>query len=149
MDDGTVLFPGAERLLEQLTKSGRRLGVCSNKLASFTGELLRRLGVADHFGAVLGPEMVALPKPAPDMLLEAARRLGGTPEDTLYVGDMSIDVLAGRKARMTVWVVATGSETVEQLRAAKPDRIFDGLTEMSNVLLAGRASDETRMKAKG
>ncbi|MFL5331032.1 MAG: HAD family hydrolase [Gemmataceae bacterium] len=130
MMEGTVLFSAARPLISQLRASGVKLGVCSNKLAKFTNELLVRLGIADMFGAVVGPEHVIRPKPAPDMLLAAVEKLGAIPVEIIYIGDMSIDVAAGRAAGMTVWTVATGSESMQQLQSAQPDRLFSDLGEV-------------------
>ena len=55
---------------------GLRLALCSNKPRLFSQELLRHLALADLFSVVLGPEDVARPKPAPDMLVAACRMLG-------------------------------------------------------------------------
>ncbi|MGH7411851.1 MAG: HAD family hydrolase [Candidatus Methylomirabilis sp.] len=45
----------------------------------------------------------APPKPAPDPILLACRRLAVTPHETLFVGDFEFDMLAGRRAG--VWTV--------------------------------------------
>jgi phosphoglycolate phosphatase len=131
MRQGTRLMPGAADALAKLQARGLRLAVCSNKPVAFTRELLPFLGVADRFEVVLGPEDVAEPKPAPDMLFEALRRLGVPADDALYVGDMVIDIETGRAAGVRVWVVATGSDRLEVLQAAKPDRLFTNLTELA------------------
>jgi phosphoglycolate phosphatase len=130
MMDGTVELPGARELLECLTASGRRSAICSNKPAGFSAMIVHHLGLAEHFGAIIGPEHVARPKPAPDMLNRAAAQLGTSPQKITYIGDMSIDIEAGRNARMTTWVVSTGSESAARLRKANPDRIFADLREV-------------------
>src|SRR5262245_14238854 len=88
----TRLLPGAKEALFALKKQGRLLGVCSNKPVAFTRELVAYLGVSEVLDVVLGPEDVGRHKPAPDMLLEAMRRLGCRADEVLYVGDMTVDV---------------------------------------------------------
>jgi phosphoglycolate phosphatase len=139
---GTALLPGAAEALAALAGRGLKLGVCSNKPVAFTRELLAILGLTDRFAAVLGPEDVARPKPAPDMLLAALDRLGVAPAEALYVGDMTVDVQTARAAGVAVWVVPTGSDTADALRQAGPDRLLRDLHELP-VLLAsagGRGS---------
>jgi phosphoglycolate phosphatase len=131
---GTRLLPGAKETLCALKQRGLKLAVCSNKPVAFTRELVVYLGVAAALDAVLGPEDVARPKPAPDMLLAAMALLGIGPAQALYVGDMAVDVQAGRAAGVSVWVVATGSDTPEALDAARPDRRIASLAELGQLL---------------
>lgn len=129
MKEGTVLLPGARDTLAALHEAGVRLAVCSNKPAPFTKELLEYLGLAEFLDLVLGPDDVPHKKPAPDMLLAALHGLICRPEHALYVGDMTIDVQTARAAAVPVWVVATGSDTLDTLRDATPDRILGSLEE--------------------
>jgi phosphoglycolate phosphatase len=123
----TRLLPGAAELADLFRTAGVRLAVCSNKSLPFTAGLLRSLGVADRFDAVVGPEDVSHPKPAPDMLFVALQRLGATAAEAVYVGDMTVDVAAGKAAGLPVWAVATGSQTADVLAAAGPERLFADL----------------------
>ena len=131
---GTRLMPGASEALEALAGRGLRLAVCSNKPVAFTRALLHILGVAERFALALGPEDVARPKPAPDMLLAALLRLGLSAEQVLYVGDMPVDVQTARAAGVPVWVVPTGSDDVDALTRAKPDRLLRDLHELADLL---------------
>jgi phosphoglycolate phosphatase len=132
--EGTRLLPGAREALEGLHARGIRLAVCSNKPVAFTRQLVEYLGVSGLLDAVLGPEDVARNKPAPDMLLEALKRLGVAAAEALYVGDMTVDIEAARAAGLRVWVVATGSDTPEALDRARPDRRLDRLEDLQHLL---------------
>ncbi len=131
---GTRLLPGAADALRALHGRGLKLGVCSNKPVAFTRELLSYLGVAPYLDVVLGPEDVARPKPAPDMLLAALPRLGVAAGEALYVGDMTVDVETARAAGVRVWIVPTGSDTPEAIAAAHPDRTLHELSELPALL---------------
>lgn len=126
----THFLPGVAELLPALHQSGRKIGLCSNKNREFSSKLLAYLKVADCFDAVLGPEDVARPKPAPDMLLAAIQRLGIPAAQVLYVGDMTVDVETARAAGVSVWCVATGSQERRLLEEAKPDRLMADMREM-------------------
>jgi 2-phosphoglycolate phosphatase len=130
MRQETTLLPGAAEALASLHWAGKRLALCSNKLSQFSRELLRHLRIADYFSAVLGPEDVGLPKPAPDMLVTAMACLGVSCSQTLYVGDMVVDIETARAAGVSVWVVASGSEERSTLEAARPDRLLKNLWEL-------------------
>jgi 2-phosphoglycolate phosphatase len=126
----TKFLPGALQLLTMVKRANKKIGLCSNKPRDFSEALLAHLGVADLFDVVLGPEDVASPKPAPDMLLTALARLGLPKERVLYVGDMTVDIQTARGAGVCVWIVATGSDERQPLIDANPDRLLTGLHEM-------------------
>ena len=130
MRSGTRLLPGAATVLQRLREAGCRLGVCSNKPAAFTADLVRYLGIDRWLDLVLGPEDVAHPKPAPDMIVAALDRLGVDNGEALYVGDMVVDIETARSAGVAVCVVATGSDSASRLAAATPDRLLDRLTDL-------------------
>jgi 2-phosphoglycolate phosphatase len=127
---GTRLMPGAAETLRALHERGLLLGVCSNKPVDFTRELVAYLGIASYLDVVLGPEDVPRPKPAPDMLLAGLARLNVAAEQALYVGDMTVDIQTARAAGVSVWVVPTGSDDLETLRQAHPDRLLRELGEL-------------------
>jgi 2-phosphoglycolate phosphatase len=134
---GTRLLPGAAAVLEALHRSGRRIGVCSNKPRAFTKELLEFLEIRQYVDAEFGPEDVARPKPAPDMLRAALAWLRVPAEEALYVGDMVVDIETAVAAGVRVWVVATGSDERVTLETAGPERILASLNELLEVF-AGR-----------
>ncbi len=131
MRDGTRLLPGVGETLAALHEAGKRLAVCSNKFSKYTRELLQFLRIEGYFSAVLGPEDVGRPKPAPDMLLIAMQRLGVTPAETLYVGDMVVDIETARAAGVSVWAVPTGVEGPSTLQAARPERVLESFRELT------------------
>jgi phosphoglycolate phosphatase len=131
MREGTRLLPGAREVVAALHAAGLKLAICSNKPIAFTRELLDHLGLVSFLDAVIGPEDVARPKPAPDMLQLALARLGVTAAEALYVGDMVVDIATARAAGVAVWVVPTGSDGLDALIAGRPDRILRDLRELS------------------
>lgn len=133
---GTRLLPAAAETLQALHQSGLRLGICSNKPVVFTRTLLDYLGVASLLDVVLGPEDVPRPKPAPDMLRAALDRLGVAAANTLYIGDMVVDIQTARAAGVSVWVIPTGSDEIEALQRGQPDRLLRNLEELRTLLSA-------------
>ena len=121
--DTTRPFPGVPEVLEALV--GVPKAVASNKPREYTQAILQALELSRHFDTVVGPEDVARVKPAPDMLLLAARRLGVDPAQTLMVGDTDNDVLAARSAGMPVCAVTWGYSPEEHLRSLHPDFLID------------------------
>jgi putative hydrolase of the HAD superfamily len=96
---------GVREALSLLRASGRRLAVVSN--ANGTVELLlRRLGLAAAFDAVLDSAVERIEKPDPRLFERALERLGVPRQATLHVGDMyHIDVVGARAAGLRAVLV--------------------------------------------
>ena len=134
MFTGTVLMPGVADTVPELRRRGLKLGVCSNKRVEFTRRLVAALGLGASLEVVLGPDDVGVPKPDPAMLVEAARRLGGSSRDTIYVGDMAVDVEAGRAAGMETWLILGGAVGKDDPVTSGPDRVLTSFSELAELL---------------
>jgi HAD superfamily hydrolase (TIGR01509 family) len=95
------LVEGAVAAVERL--AGRfRLGVASSANRPVIDAVLEAAGIAPHFVATVSSEEVARGKPAPDVYLEAARRLGVDPTRSAAVEDSANGIRAGHAAGMRV-----------------------------------------------
>jgi HAD superfamily hydrolase (TIGR01509 family) len=83
----------------------RPIAIASSAHREIIEAALLALDLDGHFGAVVSSDEVAHGKPAPDVYLEAARRLGVDPARCLVVEDSRNGVLAARAAGMTVVLV--------------------------------------------
>jgi len=128
------LFPGAKRVLGILKKKGVKLAVASNRPTRFSWILIRHLKVLKYFDYVLCADKLAHRKPHPEILYKIMSRLRVLPDETLYVGDMAIDVQAGHAARVRTVVVATGSSSLKEIRRERPLRIIKRIDELLKVL---------------
>src|SRR5918992_1346272 len=68
-------------------------------------ETLERLELRAWFHAVVSAEETAAAKPAPDVYLEACRRLGAPPSESIALEDSAIGAAAAKAAGLTVVVV--------------------------------------------
>lgn len=98
------LLPGVAALLQEIREAGLGLAIVS--ASHNTPFVLARLGIAELFDAVIaGPEADApagkrRPKPAPDLFLLAAERLGCPPANCLVVEDAESGLIGARTAGM-------------------------------------------------
>jgi phosphoglycolate phosphatase len=88
--------PGMTAALEGLSRHFP-LAVATNRGSSMQ-EILDHFGMNGYFQAVVTSRDVPRPKPYPDMLLEAARRLALEPGQLLFVGDSALDQAAAAAA---------------------------------------------------
>jgi HAD superfamily hydrolase (TIGR01509 family) len=98
------LMPGAREAVERV---GSRwpLGVASSANRPLIELALELSGLRERFAAVVSSEEVAHGKPAPDVYLEAARRLGVDPIDCAAVEDSTNGLLSAHAAGMRVIAV--------------------------------------------
>lgn len=81
------------------------MAVASGSDRIIVAESLRAVGLASLFVAVITPDMVAKGKPAPDMFLLAAERMGVPAADCLVFEDGHLGMDAARAAGMAaVWI---------------------------------------------
>ena len=127
-------LPGARELLLELARAGIPHAIAT---ASRAGQVLASvdaLGLPSRPMIVDGSH-VRHAKPAPDLLLLAARRLGAAPETCWYVGDSTWDMQAARAAGMTAAGVVTGFATADDLLEAGADLAVRGLADLQRRIL--------------
>jgi len=94
------LFDGVVEMLATIDAAGLKWGIVTNKAGWLAEPVVAQLGFAANCGALVSGDSTPHPKPAPDGLLLAARRIGVAPEACVYVGDDVRDIVAGRAAGM-------------------------------------------------
>jgi HAD superfamily hydrolase (TIGR01509 family) len=80
--------------LPMAVATGATRAICAKTLGS--------LGLLQHFQAIVTADDVAHPKPAPDIFIESARRIGVAPFDCYAFEDGELGIRAARAAGMTV-----------------------------------------------
>jgi HAD superfamily hydrolase (TIGR01509 family) len=94
--------PGAVELVDALRAAGTPVAVASNSARDFLDRVLATAGVADRFAVTVAGDEVPHAKPAPDIYLEACRRLGADPGASVALEDSPVGAAAARAAGMTV-----------------------------------------------
>jgi len=85
---------------------------------------------------VYNAAMVERGKPAPDLFLYAANRMGARPERTLVVEDSLTGIAAGKAAGMAVWAFTGGShyagrDVTTAFLDAGADRVFNSMADFT------------------
>ncbi len=105
VEDVFPLEPDIREQLEHIRSIGIKTGLISNRKRDFLEHELALVdgrGWEDLFDVVVCGSDVEKRKPAPDMLLEALKRLHLPPsEHCWYIGDSTTDVIAAKEAGIT------------------------------------------------
>jgi HAD superfamily hydrolase (TIGR01509 family) len=121
---------GVPGLLDALALKGVQTCVASSGLPEGIRRKLDRTGLREHFGdRISSASEVDRGKPAPDLFLLAAERMGVAPARSAVVEDSVPGVEAGVAAGMTVYGFAGGLARSEDLRAAGAV-VFDAMAEL-------------------
>lgn len=93
-------FPGMVETLDELKARGVKLAVCTNKPHPAAVGAIRGLFKGQLFDVIQGQEPHIPIKPAPDIALWIAQKLGVQPGECMYVGDTDTDMQTGNAAGM-------------------------------------------------
>ncbi|GAB2515019.1 Phosphorylated carbohydrates phosphatase [Corynebacterium atrinae] len=128
MADQLVPNPGVQELLGDFRAAGLPMLVTTNTERELADPSIAAVGASYFSGSVAGDEVIH-PKPAPEMYLEAARRVDVAPSDCLVFEDSHAGMTAARAAGCRVIGLAdAGPEGVTLLKEIHGDTTFEGVT---------------------
>jgi phosphoglycolate phosphatase len=131
---GSRLFPQVNKVLGYLKNKGYKLAIASNRPTKFSWILIKHLRLESYFDYVLCADRLRHIKPHPEILNKIMQKLSARPWQVLYVGDMTIDAQAGRRAKVKTIIVTTGSSTNYQIKKERPYRIIRKIKELRGIL---------------
>lgn len=128
------LKPGALAFLQYLKRRGIRTGIATSNSKELLIAVLKSLGIAEYFDEIHTSCEVAKGKPAPDIYLFVAERLGVEPEACLVFEDIMQGILAGKAAGMKVCAIKDEfSIKQEKEKRASADWFIEGFAEIMNL----------------
>ena len=130
------LLPGAVEAVRRTAKSFP-LGLASSSNREVFEAVLDLAGIADCFGATVSSEEVSRGKPAPDVYLEAARRLGVEPECCTAVEDSHAGIRSAKSAGMRVVAIPNASYPPDDEALELADAVVGSLDELTVSVLTG------------
>ena len=125
--------PGLYALLDSLDARGLPFGLASSSQANWIDVILTILGVKERFRVVMSGDMVTNGKPAPEIYLTAAGKLGVEPARCLVFEDSPHGIQAGKAAGMTVVAVLT--DMTRDMDVSLADHHIESLSDFDLVLL--------------
>lgn len=123
---GIPLMRGVDDLLGQLQARAIPRAVATNSATDGALRKLRMAGLAGHFDHVVGFDLVPNPKPAPDVFLAAAARLGVDPARCVAFEDSETGVAAALAAGMTTIHVPDQATLAHSGAHHRADTILQG-----------------------
>jgi HAD superfamily hydrolase (TIGR01509 family) len=124
------LLPGAVEAVERLAERWP-LGLASSSNREVIDAVLELAGIADYFRATVSSEEVEHGKPAPDVYLEAARRLGVDPSRCAAIEDSRNGIRSAHAAGMRVIAIPNPHYPPSDDTLALADVVLKSLNELT------------------
>ncbi len=130
------LLPGAVEVVRR-TAAAFPLALASSSNREVFEAALELAGLADCFQATVSSEEVARGKPAPDVYLEAANRLGVAPDRCAAVEDSHAGIRSAKSAGMRVVALPNASYPPDEEALGLADAVVGSLDELTLDVLRG------------
>ena len=133
IDTHTRLYDGAVEAVQALRRAGYATAICTNKPEGLAVELVRRLGITDLFGALVGADTLPTRKPDPAPYVAAVTRAGGAVAQSMLIGDTETDRKTGLAVGVPVALVTFGPEGQGVARLS-PEALLDHYDDLGAVV---------------
>ena len=131
--DNSGWYPHVLETLEQLSKK-YRLTILTNKPKNLTDKIIEKLGSGYFFSQVLGTYEGFEKKPDPAGALHLMKTAGVNPDETLLIGDSSVDVQTARNAGIDIGLVTYGFGKEKELAEQKAQFQIDDFAKLTGLL---------------
>lgn len=98
---GVNAMPGLLNLLSMFSEHRIKMAIASSSKRDLVDQVTRHLKISQYFNAIVAGGEVSNGKPAPDIFLEAATKLGVNPLECVVLEDAIDGVRAAKAAKMT------------------------------------------------
>lgn len=105
---GTELFPGAKKVLEEEKEKGVKLGIVTSGTKELVNGCLKPLNVLHLFDVIITSDQVEKAKPHPDLYQLALKSLSVLPEEAVAIEDSESGQKAAQDAGLKVIMVTHG-----------------------------------------
>ncbi len=127
--------PDSVPILRKIKHAEILTGIVTNSGRAPVESVIKEFGFEPYLSILVTRNEMQKLKPNPHGLLYAMKELRVTPEESLYVGDSTIDIEAARLANMKCASVSTGLYHIDALRKYSPDYAIKSLEELEAIVL--------------
>ena len=110
------------------------MAIASSRHRFSLEEIVNSLKMSTLFDMIIGGDNVKNGKPSPEPVLTISNLMGWQANETLVVGDASVDILMGKSAGCKTTGVTYGNGTIDELQNAGADYIIGSFAKIKNIL---------------
>jgi HAD superfamily hydrolase (TIGR01509 family) len=132
--NGTNVFDGMNEILTNLKENGKKIGIVTLKHTPVAKEVLKKLDLLSYIDYVEGDDDVSELKPSPEHILRLCRGLNVEPDESVLIGDTTMDIASGKSAKCKTIGVLWGAMSMDALSAAGCDYLARNPEELDEIL---------------
>ena len=129
-DTESSIYKGIDKLIKNLHDKKLKLAILTNNKSQYAEEVLEKYDLTKFFDTIIGFNEVSEVKPSPEGLLKIINKWKIKPSETIFIGDMTTDVDAGKSADVKMVCVASGLAKKETLLEHNPDILVDNTEQL-------------------
>lgn len=126
-------FPNSIKTLDSLKHQGIKTAIVTSRLYNVT-KILEQSGLMPYFSVIISGTDVKNYKPHPEAIYLALHKMGVSVERSMIVGDMDVDILAGKRSGVKTFAVTSGFSPKRILMQHKPDFIGDDVSDILKLI---------------
>ncbi|MBU1853945.1 MAG: HAD-IA family hydrolase [Candidatus Omnitrophica bacterium] len=130
--DNSILYPNVIEVLEYF--KNKRKVIATNRKRKFALLTLKTLGINYYFEDIIGGDDLACMKPSSCPLDRTINKFRMDKDKAIIVGDMHLDVLAGKEAGILTCGVTYGIGKREYIIESMPDFMIDNLLDLKKII---------------
>jgi HAD superfamily hydrolase (TIGR01549 family) len=130
--DKSKLYPNVKEVLEFYKK--KKMIVVTNRRTEMTEGTLKKFGIEQYFKKIIGGDDDNCLKPSSCPIEKALSDVANSDEEYLMVGDMDLDVKAGKEAGIYTCAVTYGIGDKADLEKADPDYLIDDMIKLKDLI---------------
>lgn len=130
--DKTILYPYVKEILEYFKT--KNLVIVTNRSKQTSEAALKYFDIIDYFKYIITGDDETCLKPSACPLNRAFDNFDVEKKKSMIIGDMALDILAGKNAGILTCAVTYGIGKIKDLLAAKPDYVIDGIIELKKLI---------------
>lgn len=135
------VYPGAEKLLSELKKAGKKIALATSKPEEFAIKILRHFQLDGYFDVIAGATMDSSRSKKADVIAYCLEQLGVTDlSGVVMVGDREHDIIGAKTVGVDSIGVLVGYGSREELESAGATYVAETLADVMNIVKNGKDS---------
>jgi len=129
----STLFAGVSEFLKD-AKKRYKLAIVTSGSRVDTIDLLKQFDIFQYIDVIISADDVENTKPNPEGLQKVLDAFKISPKEAVYIGDLALDIKAGKNCGVQTIAVATGLLPKSDLEAEMPSKTISHVAEISTVI---------------